>query len=290
MGKNIIRDEIKQAVTRVVQWMRSGREEDRRRRPFVLCYHSISEHEWSLAISPATLRLHIGILQEMGFEFLTYAQWVAALKEGSRRIRNAVALTFDDGLEDNYTAAMPVLLEAGVKATFFIPTGLVAGDRQAIGRHQAESGYGGGFLTPDQLREMRRKGMELGTHSHRHCALARLSETEAWSELTESKRVLEQIIGEPVTSMAYPFGARHLHYSQQVCELAQQAGYLSAARVLPRTVNHRRLPSLFEIPRFCISKDDTEDLFVQKCLGYFDWFAVYQGWRERCRAAMGYAE
>jgi peptidoglycan/xylan/chitin deacetylase (PgdA/CDA1 family) len=120
--------------------------------------------------------------------------------------RPAVAITFDDGLSTDYESAFPTLLEAGVRADFFVNT-------STIGRP--------GHLTWRQIGEMQSAGMAFHSHIHDHVDLSRLSLGELEAQLGESKRRLEDHLGQAVEFLAVPYGL----VSRRVLEVAWSCGY-----------------------------------------------------------------
>ena len=62
------------------------------------------------------------------------------------------------------------------------------------------------LMTWDQVREMRRAGMGIGSHTHTHRVLNTLTAADLDQELRGSRLLLEQRLGEPVTTIAYPVG------------------------------------------------------------------------------------
>ena len=59
------------------------------------------------------------------FDILTLDQAVAVVEARSTLARPSVLITFDDGYEDNYLHAYPILLRHGVPASFFLPTAYI---------------------------------------------------------------------------------------------------------------------------------------------------------------------
>ena len=105
---------------------------------------------------------------------------------------NAVYITFDDGYEDNYTYAFPLMKKYNIKATIFIITDLIG-----------EKGY----LNENQIKEMVSSGLvSFQCHTSSHANLTLLDESTLYRELTESKRKLESITNQPVTAISYPYG------------------------------------------------------------------------------------
>jgi peptidoglycan/xylan/chitin deacetylase (PgdA/CDA1 family) len=80
------------------------------------------------------------------------------------------------------------------------------------------------FLSWSQAREMARAGMDIGSHTHSHGILSHLTETAQTHEFVESRRILEDELGERVISIAYPVGDATC-FTSRTLELARLAGY-----------------------------------------------------------------
>lgn len=101
----------------------------------ILCYHRVLPAEQKaayfqpdLVVTPEALRAHCRTLAEH-YEVLPLGDAWVALRSSARRDRPLAALTFDDGYRDNHRHAAPILAEFRLKATFFIVSDLVGGDR-----------------------------------------------------------------------------------------------------------------------------------------------------------------
>jgi len=105
----------------------------------------------------------------------------------------AAALTFDDGRTSDYEVAYPMLVAAGLSATFFVNTATIDTP---------------GHLTWSQLTEMQRAGMSVQSHGHDHTDLARLNSTQLDDQLRRSKVEIEDHLGAEVTLLALPYGSR----------------------------------------------------------------------------------
>ncbi|MPN14596.1 hypothetical protein SDC9_161923 [bioreactor metagenome] len=123
-------------------------------------------------------------------------------------------ITFDDGYEDNYRTALPILEKYRFKATVFIIS-------DAVGQP--------GYLTWEQIKAMQGRQTEIGSHTAGHVALAETGYQEKSRQFRKSKQVLEQQLGTPVEFLAYPFGS----YDADVFPLLQEAGYRGACTGIP---------------------------------------------------------
>jgi peptidoglycan/xylan/chitin deacetylase (PgdA/CDA1 family) len=94
-------------------------------------YHRVSDVErdpWRLAVSPRHFAEHLEVLRT-SYLLVNASELGASMAAGTMRA-GTVALTFDDGAVDNADVAAPLLEQAGVPATFFIPTGLLGSERE----------------------------------------------------------------------------------------------------------------------------------------------------------------
>jgi hypothetical protein len=87
-----------------------------------------------------------------------------------------------------------------------------------------------------------------------------------------SKCVLEEKLGAPVDSLAYPFGKPRRHFDRAVVELAAEAGYVSGAAVLFRGAKPK--DHALAIPRF-FANESCPDLAAQ-VRGDWDWLGAWQ--------------
>ena len=127
-----------------------------------------------------------------------------------------VVITFDDGYNNFYKNALPVLLKYGFTATIFVVSyyaGKMNSWDAGITKHT--------HMEWDKLRELSRLGFEIASHTHTHPDLTNLSRKGIQRELEFSKKTIEDKIGKPVEFLSYPFG-RH---SKLVRDCAKESGY-----------------------------------------------------------------
>jgi peptidoglycan/xylan/chitin deacetylase (PgdA/CDA1 family) len=242
-------------------------------RVVVLCYHSVHPSNSYTSATPQLFGRHLQWLKQH-CDVVPFAGILDHIDAKSSK--PVVALTFDDGYRDNFTAAFPSLLEYGLPATFFVTTGLIERDASVMSHIAKDLATSVEELTPltwEQIREMQDSGMEIGAHTLTHPNLAQQSEDEAFRELAYSKELLEEQLSSPVESLAYPYGVPRRHFSQATMRLAQRSGYKRGAAILFRKV--RASDSAFAIPRLAITRDSLEMLRA-KIIGNLDLVGVWQ--------------
>lgn len=171
--------------------------------PRVLCYHGVSPHsedEWT--IRPDQLRSQMEWIQEHRTP-VSLDRIVAWLQGKEDLPPGAVAVTFDDGFQGVLREAVPILQQLGIPATLFVTSGLARGGANAA--HPSFQ-VKHALLRPEEVREVRRAGWIIGSHGLTHAPLARLDARAARHELVDSRHELEDLLGEPVTMLAYPYG------------------------------------------------------------------------------------
>ncbi|CAN5640907.1 N/A [soil metagenome] len=91
-------------------------------------------------------------------------------------------------------------------------------------------------LAPEELRELQASGsVEIGAHTRTHPDLASLGEADQESEMLGGRRALEEILGSPVTSFAYPFGT-FAHYTRATSRIVREGGFERACTAEPGVV------------------------------------------------------
>jgi peptidoglycan/xylan/chitin deacetylase (PgdA/CDA1 family) len=127
-----------------------------------------------------------------------------------------VVLTFDDGFANFVEHAAPVLSELGFRATIFAVSGRCG--RTNDWPHQAPAIPRLPLLSWSQLAEMVTAGFEIGAHSVTHRPLTEITPAEAEREIVESKERIEEELGRPVKTFAYPFGM----FTRTHCEIVRK--------------------------------------------------------------------
>lgn len=187
----------------------------------VLLYHYVGDNpnpqdhaRDTLSVPPQIFGEQLKTLVDNGYTSISLDELADAFEGKATLPPKPVVLTFDDGYLDFYHIAWPIVQSFRMKATVFIPTGLVGG---------------GAYMTWSMIEEISRSSLiTIAGHSVSHTSLlSRSNDQLAW-ELVESKRVLESHIGKPVTWFAYPYG----FFDDRVVAELKRAGYRGAVTTL----------------------------------------------------------
>ena len=247
---------------------------DLSQRRVVFCYHSVHPEPRPLCSSPDLFERHIEWLKER-CHVTSLADLVSGA--GTRTGKPLVAITFDDGYEDNHSYVLPLLAKHRIPATFFITAGFVERDPVVLGRfHQLLGSDVGASLDWEQVRELHASGMAIGSHTYSHPNLARLTRAQTVEELRVSADLISDRLAAAVDLFAYPFGKPRVHFTTTTTEVVAAAGYSLAAAVTFRGV--LASDSRLSIPRFFTDGDSLAKLEA-KIRGDYD---AVGWWQEHC--------
>ncbi|BCX46348.1 polysaccharidede acetylase protein [Haloferula helveola] len=210
----------------------------------VLGYHDFSESEpeTEMRIRTDKFRKQMETLRELNLPVIPMADF-QAWKRGEKEIpKQSVVITIDDGWKSTYTDAFPVLKEFGYPFTLFLYKNYVDG--------------GGKALTTEMIKEMKKHGGTVGSHSVSHpypgaVKTHRREGPDAYDkflrdEMGESKRFLESKFGDAVTTYAYPGG----YHTAEMFTLAEEFGYGHLFTVIPGKV--KRDTDNLTLPRYVV--------------------------------------
>lgn len=195
------------------------------RLPAILMYHAVAddltENELSYSTPVAEFGRQMAFLAQRGYRVVTLRELCSYWTQGKAVPPRMVALTFDDGYDCLYRTGMPVLQRWGFSATLFMVSGYVGrlGDFDVAHGIPARQ-----MLTGQQLRELHRNGIEIGSHTATHADLPTLDACALRDEVQGSKAALEDLLGAEVSSFAYPKG----RFNSAVRDAIEQAGYSAA--------------------------------------------------------------
>ncbi|MBI4698012.1 MAG: polysaccharide deacetylase family protein [Nitrospirae bacterium] len=229
------------------------------RGPVVLMYHSITRGRKSppdrWGVSEENFKKQLCLLRSKGWTTLC----VRDLLKADPLPPRTVLITFDDGFADNYERGFKLLDAYGMRGTFFIVSGKTgAPDR----------------LSAAQAGEMASSGMEIGAHTRTHARLPELDAARIGEEVTGSKKDIEDMLGLPVTSFAYPYGL----FNDTCVEAVRKAGFKVACTT--RTGWFGSESDLLRVRRVAVFSFDSLSTFARK--------VAFAGTDVRWRSMAGY--
>ncbi|MFA5389544.1 MAG: polysaccharide deacetylase family protein [Candidatus Omnitrophota bacterium] len=224
----------------------------------VIMYHKISGTgaESRLNVSPESFKRQMRFLKDHNYNIVSL-EGLEELVKKNNFPNKTIAVTFDDGYEDNYLNAYPVLKELDIPATIFIAPALIGTD---------------GYLSWDQVREMSGSGIiTIGSHTMSHIWLPGQAEQKLDSEIRDSKRSIEGHIGSGINTFSYPLGGFDKNVRKKVIE----AGYKIAAATNPGKKYPRH--DLFAMKRLRISRSsDNLAVFWFETSGFYTWIKEHR--------------
>ncbi|MGH9901722.1 MAG: polysaccharide deacetylase family protein, partial [Pyrinomonadaceae bacterium] len=170
----------------------------------ILTYHSLDTSGSVISLAPEVFAGQMACLADGGWRGVSLGEAVEHRDAEGSWPERTVALTFDDGYENFYESAWPVLRRHGFSATVFLVSGHVGGsndwDAPPAGLGERR------ILSWSQAAELARAGIEIGAHTRTHPDLRRLPAEQIKEEVAGSRVEIEDRLGRAVESFAYPFG------------------------------------------------------------------------------------
>ncbi len=191
-------------------------------RPWVpiLCYHRVcprTDPEFnfaSLSVTPENFAAQMGLLKKLRYNPVSLQNLSACLNDQKNLPPRSVAITFDDGYEDNYTYAFPILKKYGFPSTIFLVTDHIKG------KNVWDSGKTA-LLNREQIEEMQLGGVNFGSHTANHVDLSKEKEESARRELKKSYDALVEITQRTDIPFCYPY----TRYTDDAKRWVKEAGY-----------------------------------------------------------------
>ncbi|MGL5099799.1 MAG: polysaccharide deacetylase family protein, partial [Fusobacteriaceae bacterium] len=160
-------------------------------------------------------------LAENGYETLTFTDLSGnRYKNRFNRGKKKVILTFDDGYEDNYRVAFPILKKYKSKGVIYLMAEATYNKWDIEHPTAPEKQFN--LMSDREIKEMKESGLvEFGVHTLSHPRLSQLTLEEIDYEINESKKRIEKKLGVKALSFAYPYG----DYDERVKRIAQESGF-----------------------------------------------------------------
>jgi len=180
----------------------------------ILEYHQVTDAPLDPAfevynVPPDVFAAQLDWLQAEGYTTITLQDFMRVVHGKGTLPAKPIVLTFDDGYEDNYTTMLPILEARGMTAVVYVIT-------NEVGKP--------GYLTVEQLKDMQRRGLEIGSHTSDHLPLTSQDDVTQRRQISQSKTFLEWSGLQTIYSLSYPNGA----YNPEVEQILREENYLTA--------------------------------------------------------------
>jgi peptidoglycan/xylan/chitin deacetylase (PgdA/CDA1 family) len=253
----------------------------------ILMYHSIADEDetaahpyYRTATAPHVFAAQMDTLRQAGYSVITLAEAIRRLRTPESANRSVV-ITFDDGYRNFHSDAFPVMNQYGFTATMFLPTAYIANDHRIFNGKEC--------LSWSEIRELQRYGIAFGSHTVNHPQLHDCAPHSIREELVGSKQIIEQALGCPVESFAYPYAFPEADdsFKARLRDTLSQAGYQNG--VCTTIGRPDSVADLFFLKRLPINSCDDGRLFHAKLAGAYDWLAKPQYLAKMARKWVGAA-
>ena len=177
----------------------------------IILYHRIdlSPIDSRYYVAPEKFGEQMKLLHDWGYTTITTTMLIQAITQGAELPPRPFLITIDDGNLDNYTNAFPIMQKYGFTGVLYL-----------VGNYIGAQDY----MNVDQVLEMHSAGWEVGSHSMSHLDLTKLEPDALRTEIIDSREMLEEKLGIPVLTFAYPFGFKN----ESALDYVKFAGYMGA--------------------------------------------------------------
>lgn len=220
----------------------------------VIMYHNIDNNSKTsaLSVSSESFRRQMGFFYKNGYHVVSLEKLTELIKQ-KKNLFKTIAITFDDGYENNFLNAYPVLKKYNLPATIFVTINYVGNP---------------GYLTWEQVKQMSDSGIiDIGGHGLTHEYLPHIKDKQKLkNEVFKSKEIIESKINTAVVSFSYPGGG----FNKDIISLVKEAGYKVACATNPPKEYPKN--DIFVLKRLRISRT-SDNLFVFwiETSGFYTW-------------------
>jgi len=262
--------ETKQSIKRLIaRTMKSFFNNKGKKLSVILNYHSIHpKHKF--ATKPDVFLQQMEYISS-NFKMISLTEFYA-IRTAQKILSDRIAIvTFDDGYEDNYEYAFPILKKLGIPATIFLTTGFINDEIDIAKRDRTYIGLKA--LKWKQILQMRDEGITFGSHTRTHPILTDISLRDAESNIVHSKNILEDRLNESIKMFAYPLGHRKT-FNPSIIKLLKKHEFELACSTLWGCDNSDT--DIYALHRIRIDACDTINDFKEKISGKWEFIRWVQ--------------
>lgn len=217
----------------------------------ILLYHRVADvidDPLLLSVSSKNFRSQLIAMKDL-LPAISLQQIAKDVRHGKNP--RGFAVTFDDGYVDNLEQALPILEELKVPASVYVVSGKVNKNEPFDWDKKTSKNDRGRAVNNDEIKKLANSPMiEIGAHTVNHPHLGLLKAAEQRREILQSKKILEQLIGEPVTGFAYPFGAYDGDFTPTTEKICAEGGFSYACKNIAGIAT--KSSNLYALPRVLV--------------------------------------
>ena len=227
----------------------------------VLNYHAIDGNmaanpdSRNVSVSLQSFKNHMEWLHKHGYKSISDADLRALVLHRKPVSGKHMLITFDDGYYSLFQHAQPIMAQYGFTATLFLSTAYIG---KAYGLSDFYFVGDDRQLSWEEIRALSANGWSIQSHGDNHVKMNGLDKQALIKEITDSKKAIEENLGKPVDSFAFPYGL----YNKMVLDQLKAAGYTMAYSVHSGLLS--RYSQKMRIPRIEINNMDTMESFMTK--------------------------
>lgn len=221
----------------------------------ILMYHRFGYKGGSLFVTPGNFEKQMAYLKDNNYKVISLNKLVESTKENKKFHHKTVVITIDDGYEDNYTYAYPILKKYDYPATVFIVAGFIGEEKD--------------FMNWKQARIMAEDRIFFGGHTKNNVYLPMIKDKdELWEEISGCKKLIEKKLKKDIDCFCYPTGG----FSEEIKKIVKEAGYKGACTTNRGYAQANK--DVYELKRIKIKDSDGEKplKFWVKLSGYYNLF------------------
>ncbi len=240
----------------------------------ILYYHRVADEiPPKQGVSPSVFKSQLGYLRRHGYQSIGFQALTDRLQSEIPLPSRPVIITFDDGYLDTYSAAYPILKEAGFSATIFMVSGFIGSFTEWEGSRENKAP----LMSRENILTLSADGFDFGAHTRTHKKLVSIGREEARYEVERGKGDLEDLLQKPIHSFAYPYG----DFNDQIIAIVKDSGFRTARTV--HTGNTHRKKDLLRLTCVKINGSTPAWKFKYYLTGLYHWDILWQEWKKARR-------
>jgi peptidoglycan/xylan/chitin deacetylase (PgdA/CDA1 family) len=202
----------------------------------ILMYHGIGKCKADYScVSRENFVQHLDFLISNGYNFITPDKLAKAFDGKMDLPEKPIMITFDDGHENFYTKALPIIKEKEIPVTLFMIAGSI--DKEA-------------YLSTRQLEDvLESKLVTIGNHTWSHPKLPEISRDLVFRQIVDSQKEFFKKFGFVPKHIAYPNGDFNQAVKDVVDSLGFDLGFATSVNQITTQCNFSR----YELGRIYIN-------------------------------------